>query len=403
MVRQQTAAPGTSGEVRPQAAAVQCLRDWTTKLRRQGYDLESIRQLFGIRYADELSAADREAWAFRLQDRNDAPTLWVKLFWLELPVRRDVVASQAGRLLEPALRAGLLQRRAERVVSCLRAEPLGRTIVWADCRFEERAKTRILQHRGGPVYPPSFDSHVLAEATPRLHGGHLLDLCTGSGVLALNSAKQGTKVVGVDIEPRAVEMASLNALANGVKSARFLLGDLYAAVEGKRFHYIIANPPFVCSPYASGPRYHSGGPLGDQVLHRVVAGFAPHLHLGGKAVTISHVGLRPGESLVDRARSWVGNFDGRCLVVEFARADTVSFAAEQASFALAQGTKSFRRELLFWLRFLCRHGIHEVAAVLLAAERTGVHHLDVVSAKPVVVPVPLNKSATQVVSDWWTS
>lgn len=389
-------------DVRPEPQAADCLRRWVKQLRRQRYAPEAIHQVFGVRSADELGAAEREVWGTRLAERTDPLSVWLQLFWLELPVRHELVAGHAGQLLDSGLKAGLFQRCGRSVRASLRAEPVRGAIVWADHRFEDAARRGILRQRGGPVYPPSADSLMLAEIVPHFATGRMLDLCTGSGVLALIVARGRNKVVGVDIDPRAVEAAQLNAEANGLKSARFLLGDLYAPVASERFHCIVANPPFVCSPYANGPRYHSGGPLGDQVLRRIVAGFGPHLHRGGKALAISHVGLRQGESLVDRARAWLSNFDGRCLVVEFARADAASFVAQQATFALAEGIASFRREFRRWLQFLRRHRVHDIAAVLVAVERTGTNFIEVVSAKPVVVPVPLNKSATQVVREWWT-
>ncbi len=402
MVRNPETALEVAAPVRPELQAVECLRRWGKQLRLHKYTLESLGEVFGLRSADELSAAEREAWALRLEERNDPLSTWLKLFWLELPVQREVIAAYAEPLLALSLQTRLLHHHGRRVGASLRADPVRGVLVWADRRFENPARSGIVRRRGGPVYPPGIDTLLLAEIVPRVPRERVLDLCTGSGVLAVIAARGGAKVVGVDLDRRAVELAYVNAATNRVKSARFLLGDLYAPVASERFHCIVANPPFVCSPYARAPRYHSGGPLGDRVLGRVVAGFRPHLCHGGKAVAISQVGLRQGETLSDRARTWFGDFDGRCLVVEFARADAVGFVAAQASFALAEGSRSYRKELRFWLRFLREHRIHEVAAVLLAAERTGSHHLEVVSAKPVVVPVPLNKSATQVVSDWWS-
>ncbi|MCX8072751.1 MAG: methyltransferase [Candidatus Binatia bacterium] len=384
------------------ADAVECLRAWCKQLRRHRFTRHTIQQAVGVQYADELSASDREGWLARLEGRSDATSVWLRLFWLEASVRAEIVASHAGPLLALGRKSGLLRQRGRFVQATLRAEAADGLVVWADRRFADPVRKALVRRAGDPVYPPSADSFQLAHILPPLAGSRFLDLCTGSGVIALIAAKARAKAVGVDVDPRAVTMARLNAAANNLRSVQFAVGDLYAPVASQRFHCIAANPPFVCSPYATAPKYHSGGPHGDAVLQRVLAGWAEHLHRGGRAVAISQVGLRRGETLSERARSWLQAFDGRCLVVEFARADALTFAAAQASFAIAEGMPSYRRELQRWVRFLARHGVHEVAAVLVAAERSGVHHLEVVSAVPVVVPVPLNKAATQVVRDWWS-
>ncbi|GIW43589.1 MAG: hypothetical protein KatS3mg077_0871 [Candidatus Binatia bacterium] len=381
--------------------AVECLRRWNKYLRRHQYTAETLRQTFGIRCADEFGLGEREVWAEHLRAQSNSAQPWFQLFWLEQPLQREVADKLAPDLVELGLRAGLLRENKNHLIASLRAEPVVSNIVWSDRRFERPLQRSVVRRRGGPVYPPSADSHMLAEVLPPMTGQQLLDLCTGSGVLAILAAQAGAKVTGVDIDARAVELATLNALANGLPNLTFVCGNLYEPVHQRRFHSIVANPPFVCSPYTGGPRYHSGGPLGDEILRPIVAGFATYLHRGGTAVTISHVGLRAGESLSDRARTWLGNFDGRALVVEFERADIVRFAAAQAGFALAEGLASYKRELHRWLRFLRRHWVHEVAAIFLAAERSGKPQLEVVSAKPVVVPVPLNKSAAQVVKEWW--
>lgn len=73
-----------------------------------------------------------------------------------------------------------------------------------------------------------------------------LDLCSGSGVLAVTLAGMGAKVVAADINPDAVWTIDVNARLNGVEDrvdAR--VGDLWAAVEGETFDLITCNPPWV--------------------------------------------------------------------------------------------------------------------------------------------------------------
>ncbi|HWR58672.1 MAG TPA: peptide chain release factor N(5)-glutamine methyltransferase [Thermodesulfovibrionales bacterium] len=75
----------------------------------------------------------------------------------------------------------------------------------------------------------------------------ILDLCTGSGCLALALAKEvrNSQVTGIDISEKALEYAALNATINGITNVTFIKGDLYEPVYGSRFDLIVSNPPYI--------------------------------------------------------------------------------------------------------------------------------------------------------------
>ncbi|MFA6807403.1 MAG: peptide chain release factor N(5)-glutamine methyltransferase [Eubacteriales bacterium] len=74
----------------------------------------------------------------------------------------------------------------------------------------------------------------------------VLDLCTGSGAVAIALAYYMTeaRVTGTDISSGAIEVARKNAINNKVK-IDWRLGDLFNPVQGKKFDWIISNPPYV--------------------------------------------------------------------------------------------------------------------------------------------------------------
>lgn len=381
------------------ATVLRGLRDC---LFAHGYTTEQVRRRLSFTYPDEVDAVRRVLLLEREASKDDLLAVLVQLFWLEAPVAASSVRRAFGpRLFSEACEVGLLVRRGNAVHARLRAEPVQGSLLWADCRFTpQRGSPRGLPP-AGTVYPPSSDSLLLAEVLLLPPGGRVLDLCTGSGVLALCAAASAAEVEAVDVLPRAVLLARLNALANGVQHIAVYQGDLYAPAGKRRFTAIVANPPFVSSPYADAPTYHSGGVRGDRVLARIVRGWHRHLEPGGRAFAISHVGLRAGEALADRARQWLKNFPGRALVVELARGSAVELAAAQASFALRQGLDAYARETHLWVRFLRRNRIQEIVAFLLLGEATGTPALEVVSAVPRVLPLPLSKTAAQLVAEWW--
>lgn len=72
--------------------------------------------------------------------------------------------------------------------------------------------------------------------------GETIDLGTGTGRLAIGAAMMGcTKVVGVDIDERAIALAKENAVASGVR-VEWLVSDI-EEVEGK-YDTVIMNPPY---------------------------------------------------------------------------------------------------------------------------------------------------------------
>jgi release factor glutamine methyltransferase len=113
-----------------------------------------------------------------------------------------------------------------------------------------------------------------------------LDLCTGSGVLAIAAARHGCgHVTAVDVSRRAVVAAWCNARLNGV-SVRSVWGDLFEPVRGRHFDLIVSNPPYVPTPAGEIPRHGiarawEGGTDGRVLVDRICADAGAHLRPGG--------------------------------------------------------------------------------------------------------------------------
>ncbi|MEA2176964.1 MAG: release factor glutamine methyltransferase, partial [Solirubrobacteraceae bacterium] len=134
---------------------------------------------------------------------------------------------------------------------------------------------------------------MLAEAT-RAHtrpGARVLDLCTGSGAVALAAAGQGAdEVVAVDVSRRAVLTVRLNALINRVR-VRAVRGHLFEAVGDERFDVIASNPPYVPDevdelPTRGARRAWDAGRDGRVLLDRICRDAARHLRPGGTLLLV---------------------------------------------------------------------------------------------------------------------
>ena len=110
-------------------------------------------------------------------------------------------------------------------------------------------------HVDASVLVPRPDTETVIEvarvARPdRASACRLLDLCTGSGVIAISLAKEypAAAVVATELSPAAAAVARKNAARNSVSDRVDVReGDLFAPVRGERFDLITANPPYIAS------------------------------------------------------------------------------------------------------------------------------------------------------------
>jgi len=130
------------------------------------------------------------------------------------------------------------------------------------------------------VYVPAEDSFLLADNLG-VGGGRVLDVGTGCGLQALVAARSADYVLGVDVNPAAVELARRNAEANGIGNAGFRVSDLFDCVGG-RFDYIVFNPPYLPVRDEGGvTKAWAGGALGVELISRFIDGAGGHLNPGG--------------------------------------------------------------------------------------------------------------------------
>jgi len=137
------------------------------------------------------------------------------------------------------------------------------------------------------VYAPRSDTALLAGRLPGVIGASVLELCSGSGALALTAAARGAaRVVAVDRSGRAVAAARLNARLNRLRQVEVRRGDLFTALHPQeRFDLILANPPYLPAEADDDPRWDAGVD-GRGVLDRIVAEVYAHLHPGGRLALV---------------------------------------------------------------------------------------------------------------------
>ena len=193
-----------------------------------------------------------------------------------------------------------------------------------------------------------IDAIFLAAACPAEPGHRILDLGSGSGIVALAIASRvgGTEVAGIEIDPDLRALALDNAARNSLQArSSFICGDITgpasrlfeAGLAPESFDHAVANPPFLSAGEARLPaneslkRAHALGP-GD--LERWIKCLAVFVKPGGSA-TIVH----RADALPQLLTYCEGRFGGLTVYPLFPREGTA------ASRVLVQGRKGSRAPL----------------------------------------------------------
>ncbi len=149
------------------------------------------------------------------------------------------------------------------------------------------------------VYEPAEDTFLLAENLAVGENDIALDVGTGTGLIALLMARKASHVLGVDINPIAVELAEENARLNGIENVEFRLSDLFENVSGK-FDVITFNAPYLPGePEEPIDLALVGGKTGREVLDRFIEEVPGYLRAGG-TVQIVQSSITGVEETIER-------------------------------------------------------------------------------------------------------
>jgi release factor glutamine methyltransferase len=159
-------------------------------------------------------------------------------------------------------------------------------------------------HVDANVLVPRPDTETVIEVARSLRPDRaapcrVLDLCTGSGVIAISLAKElpAARVIATEISEPAAALARKNAERNKLADrVEVRLGDLWEPVAGERFDLICSNPPYI--PTAVIPTLSAevkrepvlaldGGADGMAFYDRICAAARIHLEPGG-ALVVEH-------------------------------------------------------------------------------------------------------------------
>ena len=102
------------------------------------------------------------------------------------------------------------------------------------------------------VLIPRQDTEILVEEViniaKKINAKKILDLCTGSGAIAVSLAKYlpQAEITAIDISNDALKIAKKNAISNNVQNQiTFISSDMFTNLSEEKFDIIVSNPPYI--------------------------------------------------------------------------------------------------------------------------------------------------------------
>ena len=148
------------------------------------------------------------------------------------------------------------------------------------------------------VLIPRFDTEILVEETLKVakSGQKILDMCTGSGIIATSIAKNvdsNTQVYASDISYKALEIAEYNSKKNNA-NVKFILSNLFENINDSDFDIIVSNPPYITQEEM---QQLYGGIDGLDFYKRITKEAVEHLKIGGHL--LFEIGYKQKEAVME--------------------------------------------------------------------------------------------------------
>ena len=136
------------------------------------------------------------------------------------------------------------------------------------------------------VYVPAEDSYLLADNLEIEKGQSVLEIGTGSGVVAMYASRLTDRITVTDINFDACELARKNFEENNIENIEILFGNLFEPVKNRKFDVILFNTPYL--PTEDGEVLEDtinyafdGGLNGRKVIDMFLNEVGNHLNEGG--------------------------------------------------------------------------------------------------------------------------
>jgi ribosomal protein L3 glutamine methyltransferase len=206
-----------------------------------------------------------------------------------LGLHPDEIGEAVGRRIAPADAARIDALVDRRIATRKPSAYLLNKIYMRGLPFYVDARTIVPRSFIGEILDEHFANNAGLRLREPARVARVLDLCTGSGCLAILAARAfpKAKVDAADLSTDALAVARRNVTDHRLRRRiRLMEGDLFAPLDGERYDLIISNPPYVDAKGMAGlpaecehePKMaFDGGVDGIALVRRIIDGARAHL------------------------------------------------------------------------------------------------------------------------------
>ncbi|HKO53994.1 MAG TPA: methyltransferase [Polyangiaceae bacterium] len=361
-------------------------RELSARLRALGVDRQAIAP-FARHGEDWLDRMRRPLRTFYLRRVRSPLVYALRLFVFMDPVTHEeaIEALASEALLSALLEVGLIAPRDGGMVCPFLLNLVEDQYLFCD---------ELSIHREIVMGVGATTAALLRATWPVKPLSSVLDLGCGAGTAALMLAEGAGRVVGSDINPRAIVLAKLNQALSDRHNVTFIAGDLFAPIGDQRFDLIVAQPPFVAKPDSEeAVTFLHGGARGDELMLRILSELLAHLAPGGRAVFLADLPRYDDVAPAERIRAALGEGTFDLLLLASPPKELGEYVAYYAANRYPDLGEEYGRAVHAHLDHLTRVGVTELCPMLfvvraaeLVTERSPWTHTVTTKGFPVAKP-----------------
>jgi len=171
-----------------------------------------------------------------------------------------------------------------------------------------------------PRYETEFLVDLIQNNLQKENNYNILDIGTGSGCIAISLAKifNKSKITGIDISNKAIEIANKNKMENSVDNVEFINKNIFEVSDFSDFNVIVSNPPYVSHSEIVGEetKYEPQNAIFAEddglVFYKKI------IDIVSNSKNVEHVffeiGMNQGEPIIDYTNKIIPNYE--CVVLK---------------------------------------------------------------------------------------
>jgi SAM-dependent methyltransferase len=189
------------------------------------------------------------------------------------------------------LASGIIEARGKQLISCVRWSTLNELLLLHSA-FPTTQEDSVFFGPDTYRFAQSIVQHLTRDTDP-IRRAVDIGCGTGAGALLIAKARPEAQVFAVDINPKALGFAQINAQLAGLANVQALHSNVLNDIDGQ-FDLIVANPPYMKDSRQRAYR-HGGDSLGADLSVRIVRESVERLSMGGTLVLYTGIAIVDGQ------------------------------------------------------------------------------------------------------------